>query len=304
MKIFGFNAMYPALVLAMIVWGVAWPSAKHLSGYSTPIHIASIRFIFTAVGIFILFKFMKVNFTIKKEGWPWLIVGSLLMACYSYLFFTGIKYGMPGAGGILVTTMTPIISYFIALLIQKRTPNKSETVALTLGLIASVFLLHLWQNADAIFQSGNLFFIASCFLWAFLSRITANSAQYGSPLAFTWWMYLACVFLLFFLSPFSMTIDLLKKGDTLFWMNMFFNGVVNTGIATTIFFFVTSKLGAEKTSMFIYIVPFAAAISSAIFYKENLPWYSVIGGILGITSVVIINWRKWLGLIQKIDDKP
>lgn len=287
--------LYPALALSMVVWGIAWPSAKALSAYSNPIHIAAIRFCFTAVGVFIILKAIKVDLTIQQKGWKWLFIGGCLMAFYSYLFFTGLKFGLPGEGGILVTTMTPVVSYFIALIIQKRKPNTLETLALLVGLIAAFFLLHVWTHAEAIFKSGNLFLLLSCLVWAFLSRITANAAQYGSPLAFTWWMYVFCAIILSFMNPFSMTLDLIQhKATSNFWWNMVFNGVLNTGVATTIFFYVTSKIGAAKTSMFIYIVPFAAAISSAIVFQEKLQWYSVVGGCLGIAAVFIINAKRWL----------
>jgi drug/metabolite transporter (DMT)-like permease len=284
--------MYIALVLAMIVWGISWPSAKLLTEYSTALHVAFVRFCFTAVGIFIILKSIKVSFVIKKEGWHWLAIGSVLMAAYSYLFFSGLKNGLPGQGGVLVTTMTPVVSYFIALLIQKRKPNWVESIALIVGIIAACFLLHIWDYASEILKSGNIFLMLSVLVWALLSRITANSAQYGSPLAFTWWMYLFCAFILSFFSPWQNTVDLVQKADALFWWNMFFSAVINTGIATTIFFFVTSKLGAERTSMFIYIVPFAAAISSSIVYNERLYWYTVVGGLLGISAVLIINGKK------------
>lgn len=287
--------LYPALVLSMLVWGIAWPSAKVLSAYSNPIHIAAIRFSFTAVGIYILLKIIKVDLTINRKGWQWLFLGGLLMASYSYLFFTGIKFGLPGEGGILVTTMTPIVSYLISLMIQKRAPNRLEALALFVGLIAAFFLLHVWTHAGEIFKSANILFLLSCVVWAFLSRITANAAQYGSPLAFTWWMYVFCAIVLSFLNPWSLTVDLLQhKADAKFYWNMVFNGVINTGIATTIFFFVTSKIGAAKTSMFIYIVPFAAAISSALLLGEVLHWYSIVGGALGISAVLIINARRWV----------
>jgi drug/metabolite transporter (DMT)-like permease len=75
----------------------------------------------------------------------------------------------------------------------------------------------------------------------------------------------------------------------MFWGNMLFNGIVNTGIATTFFFYATSKIGAEKTSSFIYIVPFAAAISSYIAIGEIIQWNTIVGGLLGIVAVWVIN---------------
>ena len=278
--------------LSMLIWGMSWPSAKVLSHYGKPLEIALIRFVFTFISLFLILHLLKVKLSIQLKGLPSLIFASILIALYSMLFFTGILKGMPGAGGVLVTTMTPIISYMLALVIQKRKPSGKETIGLLIGLFAGCILLSVWNHASQILQSGNLFFILSTLVWAILSRITALSFKYGSPLAFSLWMYLLCILILSCFVDMQSIKQILIKGDTVFWGNMLFNGIVNTGIATTFFFYATSKLGAEKTSSFIYIVPFAAAISSFIAIGEWIQWNTVVGGLLGIMAVWVINKKN------------
>ncbi|MBK7588137.1 MAG: DMT family transporter [Bacteroidetes bacterium] len=275
--------------LSMLIWGMSWPSAKVLSHYGKPLEIALIRFVFTFISLFVLLHVLKVKLSIQTKGLPSLLIASVLIALYSMLFFTGILKGMPGAGGVLVTTMTPIVSYMLALIIQKRKPSGKELIGLLIGLLAGCILLSIWNHASQILQSGNLFFILSTLVWAILSRITALSFKYGSPLAFSLWMYLLCILILTCFVDLQSIKQLLIKGDTMFWGNMLFNGIVNTGIATTFFFYATSKIGAEKTSSFIYIVPFAAAISSYIAIGEIIQWNTIVGGLLGIVAVWVIN---------------
>lgn len=275
--------------LSMLIWGMSWPSAKVLSHYGKPLEIALIRFVFTFISLFVLLHLLKVKLSIQTKGLPSLLIASVLIALYSMLFFTGILKGMPGAGGVLVTTMTPIVSYMLALIIQKRKPSGKELIGLLIGLLAGCILLSIWNHASQILQSGNLFFILSTLVWAILSRITALSFKYGSPLAFSLWMYLLCILILTCFVDLQSIKQILIKGDTMFWGNMLFNGIVNTGIATTFFFYATSKIGAEKTSSFIYIVPFAAAISSYIAIGEIIQWNTIVGGLLGIVAVWVIN---------------
>ncbi|MBK6821149.1 MAG: DMT family transporter [Bacteroidetes bacterium] len=275
--------------LSMLIWGMSWPSAKVLSHYGKPLEIALIRFVFTFISLFVLLHVLKVKLSIQTKGLPSLLIASVLIALYSMLFFTGILKGMPGAGGVLVTTMTPIVSYMLALIIQKRKPSGKELIGLLIGLLAGCILLSIWNHASQILQSGNLFFILSTLVWAILSRITALSFKYGSPLAFSLWMYLLCILILTCFVDLQSIKQILIKGDTMFWGNMLFNGIVNTGIATTFFFYATSKIGAEKTSSFIYIVPFAAAISSYIAIGEIIQWNTIVGGLFVIMAVWVIN---------------
>lgn len=277
------------MVLSMLIWGMSWPSAKVLSVYGKPLEIAFIRFVFTFLSLFIMLHLLKIKLGISRRGLPSLIFASVLIALYSMLFFTGILKGMPGAGGVLVTTMTPIIAYMLALVIKKRKPSGRELSGLIMGFAAGCILLRVWDHSDEILQSGNLFFILSTLVWAVLSRITALSFQYGSPLAFSLWMYLLCIGIIAFFIDMNAIERIVTTGDLKFWLNMLFNGIVNTGIATTFFFYATSKMGAEKTSSFIYIVPFAAALSSFIAIGEIIQWYTILGGVIGILAVWVIN---------------
>ncbi len=280
------------ITVSMLIWGMSWPSAKILSHYGQPIEIAFIRFVFTFISLLFILKFLKINLAITKKGIPSLFFAATLIALYSMLFFTGILKGMPGAGGVLVTTMTPIMSYVLVMIIKKRTPTTKEMLGLGIGFVAGCILLSVWNHSSAILQSGNLFFILSTLVWAVLSRVTALSFNYGSPLAFTLWMYLICIFILALFINFQSVQQILLKGDLKFWLNMSFNGIINTGLATTFFFYATSKIGAEKTSSFIYIVPFAAAFSSYIAIGEIIKWNTLVGGILGIAAVWVINRKN------------
>jgi drug/metabolite transporter (DMT)-like permease len=290
------NILLSGMVISMLIWGLSWPSAKLLTNVAPPLIIALIRFSLTCCSVFLILKFFKVPLAIKKEGYKYVAIASVLMAGYSMLFFIGIKHGTPGAGGVLVTTLTPIITYFLAMLLAKRKPTRKEIYGLTLGIIGGICLLKVWTNFENILLSGNLLFICSSFTWAILSRFTSQSFKYGSPLTYTFWMYLFCTIILLFFVNLPQTITVIQNGDYKFWGNMIFNSVVNTGMATMFYFYATSQLGAERTSSFIYIVPFAAAIASYFIMGEVLSWNTIIGGLLGICAVSILNAKKKIKL--------
>lgn len=294
MKIEKSKLLYPGIVASMLIWGLSWPSGKILTAYASPLHIALSRFGCTFLSSLVLLSILKIPLKINQKGVLYLIVASLLMTLYSLFFFTGIQHGMPGAGGVLVTTMTPIFTYIVSIILAKRKPTQTETIGLLLGIIASSFLLNIWTNYDEILQSGNIYFLLSCITWTFLSRITARSQQYGSPMAFSLWMYLVCSLFLSGFANFPELFKLYQQADHRFWVNLIFNAVINTGMATTFYFFATSKLGAARTSSFIYIVPFAAAFFSWLIIDEKLVWNTIVGGTLGIVAVWVLNRKEKL----------
>jgi drug/metabolite transporter (DMT)-like permease len=288
------------LVLVMIIWGLSWPSSKILSTYATPIQMAAMRFVLNTITVFSVLMVFKINLKIKLEGLLYLIPAALLLSGYNYLFFSGIKNGMPGAGGVLVTSVTPLVTYILSVIISKNKLSGLQIAGLFLGLCGGLILLQVWKNADHLLQSGNIFFLLCTITWAFLSRLTAKSQQFGSPLAFTFWMYVLCTIFLAFFVNWHTCFAILQKGDNKFWLNFIFNSTLNAGMATLFYFYATTQLGAERTSSFTYIVPFAAAIFSYIFFSEQLLWTTVVGGALGLGAVWLINYAS---IKNKISEK-
>jgi drug/metabolite transporter (DMT)-like permease len=286
------KVLLAGIVLVMIIWGISWPSSKIMTSYATPLQLSAIRFVFNTITVFVILKIAGVSFKVNKEGWLQLGIAAILLVGYNLLFFTGISKGLPGAGGILVTTITPIVTYVLAVIISRKQISKLEVVGLGLGVLAAVFLLQLWHNISGLLKSGNIFYLGCTITWAFLSRITSNSKTWGSSLGFTFWMYLLCTLMLVPLAGINDCVNILKNANGLFWGNLLFNTVLNAGSATVFYFYATTQLGAERTSSFTFIVPFSAALSSWLILGETLAWNTVVGGVLGLAAVYLINFAS------------
>lgn len=280
------------MVLSMTCWGFSWTSGKILSNYGDPLTISFLRFALTFVSLLVILFLMKENMSINRKGYFDLFAASVLISLYTFLFFKGLTVGKPGAGGVLVTVLNPIITYAITLVMARRKPTRNESFGLILGLAAGVILLKLTTEAGEIFKAGNIFFLLASFSWAVLSRFTANATRYGSSLSFSFWMYGISTGLMFLLSGFDSSAATISKSDFTFWGNLFFSATITTSLATTFYFVATSKIGASKASSFIFLVPFSAALGSWIFLGEIIEVHTIIGGILGIAAVYILNKRE------------
>lgn len=280
-----------AMVLSMCIWGISWSSAKVLSEYGSAPALAFLRFLIVPITLFPVLRLMKVELRVKKQGLPYLGGAGLLMALYTVVFFEALKVGLSGAGGVLVTTLNPIFAYVLGLLVSRTFPKKAELYGLFLGLLAGVILLQLWSNADALFVSGNILFLLAAFIWAVMSKVTSQAHRFGSPLSFSFWMHLMVVAGLAFVVDLPEVWHIIHTGDTRFWLNIIYFGTINSALATTCYLYATSKLGAERASTFIFIVPFAAVLSSWLFLDEAIRWHTVIGGSLGVLAVLVINGK-------------
>jgi len=280
------------MILSMTCWGFSWTSGKILSAYGSPLSISFLRFALTFVSLVFIVLAMKTKFIVDRKGLRDLFIASILISVYTILFFKGLTTGKAGAGGVLVTVLNPIIAYGIMLKLNRRKPTRNEGIGLILGLIAGIILLKLFTDPLNILSAGNIYFLLAAFSWAILSFFTSRESRYGSPLTFSFWMYGISTVVLCLFSGIQTPLDIMAKGDSTFWFNLFFSSTITTSLATTFYFFATSKIGASQASSFIFMVPFSAALGSWIFLNEQPQAHTMIGGVLGIAAVYILNKKS------------
>lgn len=196
---------------------------------------------------------------------------------------------MAGAGGILVTVLNPIIAYSIGIVINKRLPSKIEGAGLFFGFLAGCILLKVWENAEWLLESGNLYFLGAAFTWAVMSVFTSKAKRFGTSFGFSLWQYIVSIFCIFPFINYAEFTSVFSIRDSTFWLNMIFSSAIVTTLATTIYFYATSRIGPEKASSFIFLVPVAAGASSWLFLDEAIKLNTIAGGILGIFAVYLIN---------------
>ncbi len=289
------------IVFSMLLWGLSWPSAKVLTGYLSMVDFVLWRYILVVVTMFFLLLIFKIPFSGNSIGIPNILISGCLLAFYSYLFYRGLKEGMAGAGGVLVTTLNPIFAYFLSIVINRKMPTRREQTGLLFGLLAGCFLLKIWDQSQSIFDSGNIFFLAASFIWAVMSVFTSKAKKFGTSFGFSFWQYVVSMFCMLPFVHLKEFVSIIHISDSVFWLNMIFSASIVTALATTFFFYATTKVGPEKASSFIFLVPFAAEVSSWILLDEKMLTHTIAGGILGIVAVYLINRTSFSKKINNSD---
>lgn len=278
-----------AVVLSMVIWGCSWPSSKILSGYTNPETIAFIRFVVVFITLFPVVLFTHTSMKITRKGLPVLLGAAVFLVGYNFLYLSGLQYGTAGSGGIMVSTLNPILTYLVSIVVSRRSPNRNESIGLVLGFFAGIFLIKVWASFEELLVSGNLYFLGAALTWAILSKITAKSSKYGTTMGFSLWLYLATAVLMsIFIDP-PYTWNLILTVDRWFWVNMLVLAFLAATVATTLYFYATVRLGADRASSFIFLVPIIAGVSAFVILGEVLEWNTAVGGVLGIAAVTMIN---------------
>lgn len=286
------KALVVSIIFSMFLWGLSWPSGKVLTQYSTAVNFAVYRYVIVVATLLGLLAISGISMKVKRAGIPAILAAGLLLTAYSIFFFKGLKSGSPGAGGVLVTILNPIMAYSLGIVLSRKMPSRNEGIGLLLGLLAGAILLKIWGDPMAILHSGNVFFLLAAFTWAVMSKFTSRGGTYGSPLGFSLWQYVVTLACLLPMLDVPELKAALQIRDTVFWANLFFSSAIVTSLATTVYFYATTRLGAEKASSYIFMVPLAAAVSSWLLLGERIQTHTIVGGVLGMAAVYLINKKR------------
>lgn len=275
----------------MIAWGVAWPFGKNISN-SLPIHVLVFwRFVVTFFSIFPLMLLFRISFHLANwRDYAGVIIGGFLYCLYNLFFFRGLDLGLAGAGGVLVTTLNPVVTYLLVASIEKRKFSFVQIIGLAVGVLGGAFILDVPSlDWSLFFSSGNAYFLLCAFSWAILSINSQKMGKSISPIAFSFYVYLSGSFIELILSYNDPQFWNILHMTQDFWISLIYISSVSTAFGTTVYFFAATRLGSQTASSFIFLVPVSAYLSSMLMFGEKMQWNVILGGILATFSVIIIN---------------
>jgi drug/metabolite transporter (DMT)-like permease len=75
------------------------------------------------------------------------------------------------------------------------------------------------------------------------------------------------------------------------WIALLFLGILGSGLAFVLSFYLIHEIGPTRTSMVTYLFPLGGVILGVAFLNEQLSWQLVVGAVLIIASLAVANWQ-------------
>jgi len=76
------------------------------------------------------------------------------------------------------------------------------------------------------------------------------------------------------------------------WIAVLWLGVLGSGLALILWYYLLHEIGPTRTGMVTYIFPLGGVILGVIFLDEHLSWQLAVGALLIISSIVVVNWQS------------
>ena len=278
------------LLFAMLLWGGGWTALKILTQTMPMDTIVFWRFFLMSLSFLPLLYFFKEPINLSKKSLTFIVSSSVLNIAFMVSAFFGIKYGLAGAGSVIITSLSPLMTVILMLLLFRNHINKFQAVGLILGLVGGYIILEL-HDLSLFFNSSNIYFLLCAIIWAGVTILSQKATPYIHPIHYSFFISVVATVVSFLYAYDADLMAVFEQGWE-FWVSLIYLAIFGQTIATTIFFMASGKLGSQRTSSFMFLVPIFALFSAWLILDEQMQVHIIVGGAISMLAVYFINSAK------------
>ncbi len=288
--------MKPKHWFIFILLGAIWSSSfmwiKIAVQDTSPIMLVAFRALFGLVfGVVVIF-IQRVPWPRNFRAWfPLLLLGLTNVAIPFFLISWGEKSIDSAVASILDATV-PLFTILLAhYLLRDDKITRPKGLGLLIGFAGVVVLMSRdLANASTSSLLGQAAVILASVFYAgssvYVRRTTADTPgvlrSAGPLVSATVVMWLA-TFL------FEKPVEMPHLGLT--WVALLWLGVIGSGLAFVMAYYLIHEIGPTRTTMVTYLFPLGGVILGVTFLHEQLTWQMIAGASLIIASLAITNWE-------------
>jgi len=199
-------------------------------------------------------------------------------------------------------TFNPIFTAILAIFFVNEKMTKNLAFGLTLGIIGIAVLLYYSPNVDISFTDraiGNSFIAGAALAWAcntilmkkVMTEPKISERKSLTPLELTVWSSVAGFLILTPITLGEVAVKGIHYPSRDAWIGMIFLALFSTVISYVWFADGIQKIGAAKSSLYVYLVPPFGILGGFLLLGEKLGFSLLVAFVL-ITSGVIIAQKN------------
>ena len=278
------------------IWGSSFMWIKIAVREVGPITLVAFRALFGLIFGIVVIAIQRVALPRTFKAWlPLLVVGLTNIAIPFFLISWGEQVIDSAVASILDATV-PLFTILIAHLVLR---DDKITVPKLLGLIVGFIGIVILMSKDIGASVGSVLgqaavIVASVFyaISAIYVRMTTEEVpgivrSAGPLISATVTMWLGAF-------VFESPLQLPQLEIT--WVALLFMGVLGSGLAFVLAYYLIHEIGPTRATMVTYLFPLVGVILGVTFLHEQLTWQVVTGAALIVASLAIANREPKAGV--------
>ena len=280
-----------AFISLGLIWGSSFLWIKIAVQEIGPITLVAYRVLFGLLfGAVVLF-FQLVSWpSTFKEWWPLLVLGMTNIAIPFFLISWGEQVIDSGVASILDATV-PLFTILVAhFMLHDDKMTVPKVLGLLLGFAGVVVLMSKDSGASSGSLLGQAAVVLACVFYAG-SSIYARKFTEDTPGILRSAGPLVSATAVMWLATFLFEAPVEVPSQPLIWAALLWLGILGSGIAFILLYYLIHEIGPTRTTMVTYLFPLSGVTLGVIFLNEELTWQVLTGATLIILSLVVANWQ-------------
>ncbi len=281
--------------LVFILLGSIWSSSflwiKIAVTEVGPITLVAFRVLFGLLfGItVILVQRVQIPRTLK-EWTPFFILGISNVAIPFFLISWG-EQAIDSAVAAILDSTVPLFTIVIAhYLLHDDKMTVPKVLGLLMGFAGVIVLMSRDIGTSIGPILGQLAVVVACIFYAgssvYARKSTAEASGImrgaGPLVSSTAVMWIAAV---------TVESPLKIPQLTITWIALLWLGILGSGFAFILNYYLIHEIGPTRTTMVTYIFPLGGVILGVLFLHEQLSWQLLAGAVLIVASLAVANWQ-------------
>ena len=285
---------YIFLLLTVTFWAGNFIVGKFASFYEVPpfsLNFYRWFFAWLILAPFTIPEILKKKKYIFENYKLFIILGVTSITIFNSIVYYSLNFTQVISGVLMISTIPVMIMFFSSILKIEKT-NVFQIIGVILSFLGVIIIItkanfEILKNLD--FNKGDITMVVAMFSWALYSTLLKRQKYELSQISL---LQVVISFGLIFLIPVyfieyqvGFRIDLNKP-----FILILLYVVLLPGLASFILWIKgISMIGANRSGVFLHLMPIFSAIMAMIFFNEKFMFYHILGACFIVTGILLSN---------------
>jgi drug/metabolite transporter (DMT)-like permease len=293
-------------LILCLLWGTTWIFIKIGLADLPPITFAAARFLLAVILLSPLIIHGSLPLPRTAREWKLIALTGVLQFSLNYsAVFWSEQYITSGLAAVLQATITVFGLLLAWIFLPSERITKLKVLAVCIGIVGvAVIFLDQLKVDNVMAFAGSVAIVAGAYAAAQASILIKAKGSSLHPASLVWSQMLCGL-------PALIIYSLIAEGSPMEWnwgwraiVCVLYLTVAGTIAAFWLYYWLLSRIESTKAMMISLVTPLIAVIIGNIALGETLPPQTIVGGLLIMTSIGLIVFRRRVGTGSGSDRPP